>query len=156
VADDARRENPSEFPFGRKERRLCFAGSSWTKNAYELTAVKWYDARVMAKLLLLALAALCASCTPQVPPHPALAPITAERLLHYDARAQNRLKHIKSEDPTCDFKVLMPDQSNHPDSIEANHVVSCGGRTDLKQFDANAEFRWNKERGQWELAYFGS
>ena len=116
---------------------------------------KWYDARVMTKLPLLAIAALSAGCTPKVPPHPALSPMTAERILHFDGKAQNRLKQIQSQDRTCDFRLQLPDQGTHPDTVEVDHVVSCGGRNDLVQFDANAEFSWNKERGQWELTHFG-
>jgi hypothetical protein len=110
----------------------------------------------MTKLSLLAITALAGvGCTPKVPPHPALGPVTAERILHYDTKAQNRLKESKSQDPSCDYKIQLPDQSTHPDSVEVDHVVWCGGRNDLKQFDANAEFTWNKERGQWELSHFG-
>jgi hypothetical protein len=108
------------------------------------------------KRLIFAPLILLMGCTEKAPPHPALSPLAAERLLHYDTRAQNRLKSIQKQDRTCDFKIQLPDQSTHPTVVEADHVVTCGGRNDLKAFDANAEFQWNKAQKRWELSHFGS
>ena len=63
---------------------------------------------------------------------------------------------MKTQNPTCEFKVILPDQSSHPDTVTVDHVVNCGGRTDLKEFDSNVEFQWNKTTNEWELSYFGS
>jgi hypothetical protein len=108
------------------------------------------------KQLCLPLALALASCSTPKPAHPGLTPLAAEQLLHFDTRAQNRLKYIKSRNPICDFKVVLPDQSAHPDTITVEHVVNCGGRTDLKEFDSSVEFQWNKTTNEWELSYFGS
>lgn len=77
-------------------------------------------------------------------------------LVHYDTRAANHLKYIKSQDPTCEYRLQLPDQGNHPDSVEVDHIAFCSGRSDLKAFDASVEFRWNKAENKWELYHFGS
>lgn len=76
-------------------------------------------------------------------------------LLRFDTNAQNRLLVIKKRDPRCEYKVELPDQSSHPTSIQADHVVSCGGNNRLKEFDTSVEFAYNKESQRWEISRFG-
>jgi hypothetical protein len=96
----------------------------------------------------------CSSTKP--PEHPPLSPTIAEQLLHYDTRADNHLKNLKRLDPTCVYKLQLPDQSTHPESIEIDHIAFCSGRNDLKAFDTRADFQWNKAAGKWELVHVGS
>jgi len=96
------------------------------------------------------------ACSSPRPTHPALSPGAAQQLLRYDTRAANHLKSIQSQDRTCVYQVNLPDQSNHPDSVEVDHIAFCSGRSDLKQFDTRVEFQWNKAENKWEISHFGS
>lgn len=96
------------------------------------------------------------ACSRPRPSHPALSPTIAQQLLRYNTRAANHLKYIQSQDRTCVYELQLPDQSNHPDSVEVDHIAFCSGRNDLKQFDARVEFQWNKTENKWEIAHFGN
>jgi hypothetical protein len=63
---------------------------------------------------------------------------------------------VQHENRSCEYVLHLPDQGAHQDSIEVDHIVSCGGRTDLKAFDASVEYEWNKAKGSWEISHFGS
>jgi hypothetical protein len=122
----------------------------------------WYHARVVMKRSCIVLACLVAAlafgsaCSSPRPSHPALSPTVAQQLLRYNTRAANHLKYIQSQDRSCVYQLTLPDQSNHPDSVEVDHIAFCSGRSDLKQFDARVEFQWNKAEHKWELVHFGS
>jgi hypothetical protein len=96
-----------------------------------------------------------AACSSPRPTHPGLSPTVAQELLRYNTRAANHLKYIKSQDRSCVYQVVLPDQSNNPSTIEVNHIAFCSGRNDLKQFDARVEYQWNKNANKWEISYFG-
>lgn len=117
----------------------------------------WYDAAVKTRLYFVPLAAVfCISCGASRPTHPPLSPQIAQQLLRFNTRAANHLKFVQHENHTCEYVVHLPDQSGHPNSIEVDHIVSCGGRTDLKAFDASVEYEWNQTKGSWEITHFGS
>ncbi len=101
-------------------------------------------------------AAFLAACSPPKPAIPPLSPEVAQQLIRYDTRATNHLKFVQSQMPGCEYVLHLPDQASHPQSVEVDHIVSCGGRTDLKAYDASAEFQWNQAQGHWELYHFGS
>ena len=114
-----------------------------------------YDARVVKKFWLAPATLLLLACNPPPPPHPALSPGTAETLLRYDSRAAAHLQTLKHQDPTCIYRVVLPDQTAHPQSISVEHIAFCSGRNDLKAFDTRAEFEWDKAAGKWTLAHLG-
>ena len=117
----------------------------------------WYDAAVRVRAFFALFAALLAgACSSPPPSHPGLSPQAAQQLLRYNQRAVNHLKFVQHENPSCQYVLNLPDQSGHPDSVEVDHIVSCGGRTDFKAYDASVEFEWNKATGQWEISHFGS
>ena len=101
-------------------------------------------------------AAITTGCGSAPPSHPPLSPQVAQQLLRYNTRAANHLKFVQHENPACEYVLQLPDQSPHQDSIEVDHIVSCGGRTDLKAYDASVEYTWNKATGTWEITHFGS
>jgi hypothetical protein len=110
----------------------------------------------MKTLWLVPILAFEFACSSPPPQHPALGPGAAQELLRYNTRAANHLKYIKSQDPTCEYRLQLPDQGHHPDSVQVDHIAFCSGRNDLKAFDARVEFTWNKAENKWEISYFGS
>lgn len=99
---------------------------------------------------------ILASCTAPPPEHPSLTPLTANELLHNDTKAQNRLKEIKRQDRTCEYKFDVPaDQASHPDWVQIDHVVTCSGNSHPAAYDASIEFQYNKKTNQWEITRVG-
>ncbi len=117
-----------------------------------------YDARVK-KTICLAAAMLLTACTatpPPTPPIPSLNPQQAAELLHFSTKAENWLKYVKKQNPACGYKLDLPDQSAHPAEIDIDHVVSCGGATTAREFDASVVFVYDKAAGKWMLSRFSS
>jgi hypothetical protein len=116
-----------------------------------------YDAQVVRKLLWLPLVMMAASCTAPRTEHASLTPLTAAQLLRNDTPAQNRMKEIQRQDRTCEYKLeVPPDQKAHPDWVQVDHVVTCGGNTHPAAYDASIEFQFNKQTKEWEITRLGS
>ena len=100
---------------------------------------------------------LLAACSgPQKPTTPSLTPETAGQLLHYNRRASDYLTLIKKRDPSCQYNLVLPDQSNHPNEIDLDHIVQCNGQAAPREFDASVIFEYDKDAQRWTIRRFGS
>ena len=87
---------------------------------------------------------------------PALNPEEAASLLHYNSKAEVWLVHIRKTDPSCGYKLELPEQASHPTEIDLNHIVSCGGRPSPTEFDASVSFAYDKIQKKWVVSRFSS
>lgn len=99
---------------------------------------------------------LLASCTPPKEETPALTPQTAAALLQFNAKAKVWLEHVRKSDPTCGYKLDLPDQTNHPTTLDVDHAVSCNGRPSPRELDASISFSFDKASGHWVVTRFSS
>jgi hypothetical protein len=97
----------------------------------------------------------CASA-PKKPEVPALTPQSAASMLQFDNKAHNWIEYVKKHDPTCEYKLDLPDQSNQPTEIDLDHVISCGGRPSPKEYDASVVFTFDKAQQRWTVTRFSS
>ncbi|MGH9583208.1 MAG: hypothetical protein ACRD4O_09760 [Bryobacteraceae bacterium] len=93
---------------------------------------------------------------PPRPSIPALTPQNAAELLHYDNRAANWLTFVRKQDPSCDYRLELPNQSAHPTEIDLNHIVSCAGRPSPAEFNAGVSFVYDQNRHEWVIRQFSS
>ena len=111
----------------------------------------------VSKLACLAVLLILTSCSSQQKPTaPFLTPEGAAGLLHNDGRAEAWLITVKKRDPSCEYKLDLPDQTNHPTDLDVQHIVSCGGRPAPLEFDAKVSFSYDKDKGQWVITRFSS
>ncbi len=87
---------------------------------------------------------------------PSLTPQEASALLQYDNKAHNWIMYVKKQNPVCDYKLDLPDQSNQPAEISLDHIVTCGSRPSPKEFDASVVFVYDKAQGRWVVQRFAS
>lgn len=97
-----------------------------------------------------------ASCTPPKPQIPALTPQAAAGLLQFNASAKTWLIHVRKEDPTCTYKLDLPDQTSHPTTVDVDHIVSCGGRPSPRALDATVTFKYDEAAARWVVSRFQS
>ncbi len=105
------------------------------------------------------LSALLVSCGPA--PHkkadiPMLNPQEAGALLHYNNKAQDWMKYVRRQNPACEYHLELPDQTNHPTTIDLAHIVLCGSRPSPKEFDATVSFEYDATQGKWVITRFAS
>jgi len=96
------------------------------------------------------------ACDPPKPTTPSLLPETAGELLHYSAKAETWLMHVRKQDPSCEYKLDLPDQSSHPTEIDLDHIVRCGGRPSSREFDASVSFEYDRDARRWIIRRFAS
>ncbi len=87
---------------------------------------------------------------------PALTPENAMALLRYNPKAQTWITYVKKQNPTCDYKLELPDQMAQPTSIDLDHIVVCGGRPSPKEFDASVSFEFDRSKQKWVIRRFAS
>lgn len=109
--------------------------------------------------LSLAFAALvgCDS-TPPKPTTPALTLQNASEMVHRNPKADNWLKYVQRNyrQAACEYKLELPDQTNHPTEIDLDHIMWCGNKPSPKEFDASVSFKYDKEAQHWVLSRFAS
>ena len=110
----------------------------------------------MTKSSLCVLIVVLAACSAPPPPTPALLPETAAGLLQYNNKAKDWLTYVKKHDPSCDYKLDIPDQSSHPAEIDLDHIMYCGGRPGPKEYDASVQFVYDKAAQRWVVLRFSS
>jgi hypothetical protein len=101
-------------------------------------------------------AAILFSCGSPKPTTPALTPQTAAALLQYNNKAKDWLTYVKKQNPACEYKLDLPDQTSQPTSIDLDHIVYCAGRPSPKEFDASVSFVYDKAAGRWVITRFAS
>jgi hypothetical protein len=111
---------------------------------------------IVTKLASLICLVFLTACSSPPPPTPSLTPQNAGGLLHYNNRAENWLKFVKKRDPTCDYKIELPDQSSHPASIDLDHIVWCSNRPAPKELNASVQFVYDKAAQRWVILRFSS
>jgi len=97
---------------------------------------------------------LLAACSSPPPPTPSITPQNAAELLHYNNKAENWLKFVKKRDPSCGYKLDIPDQSSHPTQIDLDHIVWCGNQPGPKELDASVQFVYDKAAQRWVVLRF--
>lgn len=110
----------------------------------------------MNKLVCAGVMVLLTACSPSKPTVPSLNPGQAAALLQYHHRAQGFLTYVKKNNPNCQYRLDLPDQSSNPTTIDLDHIVVCGGRPAPKEFDASVSFEYDKAAGTWKITRFAS
>ncbi|HMF79746.1 MAG TPA: hypothetical protein VK604_29055 [Bryobacteraceae bacterium] len=111
----------------------------------------------MTALKLVPCALLLTACgAPPKPATPALTPETAAQLLHYNAKASVWLAHVKKQNPTCEYKLEIPNQMASPVEIDVPRIVWCGGQPAPRELNASVSFEYDKSTGRWTVARFAS
>ena len=87
---------------------------------------------------------------------PSLNPEQAAGLLQFNHKADAWITFVKKNNPSCGFRVILPDQSAHPTEIDIDHVVSCGNRPSPKEFDASVVFTYDEAAQKWTISRFAS
>lgn len=103
-----------------------------------------------------ALVVWSAGCTKPKPEVPSLTPQQASALLQFDNKAHNWLDFVKRNNTGCEYKLDLPDQTNQPEEIDVDHIVSCAGRPAPKEFDASVVFSYDKTQQRWIVKRFSS
>jgi hypothetical protein len=101
--------------------------------------------------LTLLLVAACGTPKPRVP---SLGPEEANSLLHYNPKAETWMIHVKRADPSCEYRLDLPDQTSQPTTIDLDHIVYCGNRPSPKEFDAAVSFAYDPTTGKWSITRF--
>lgn len=101
--------------------------------------------------LILLLATACGTPKPRVP---SLGPEEANALLHYNSKAETWMIHVKRADPSCEYRLDLPDQTSQPTAIDLDHIVYCGNRPSPKEFDAAVSFAYDPQTGKWSITRF--
>lgn len=99
---------------------------------------------------------LLAGCGSPKPRVPSLTPEQANELLHYNAKAETWMIHVKKQDPSCEYRLDLPDQTSQPTTIDLDHIVYCGNRPSGKEFDAAVSFAYDAQAQKWVIARFSS
>lgn len=107
-----------------------------------------------AATCVLAFALACSS--PPRPTTPALTPQIAGELLQYDTQAQTWLTYVRRQNPSCDYKLDLPEQRAHPTEVDLSHIMWCGNRPAPTEFDASVSFMYDANRHQWVIRKFYS
>jgi hypothetical protein len=108
------------------------------------------------KLAALTAAVLLVACGSPKPRVPSLTPEEANALLHYNAKAETWMIHVKRQDPTCEYRLDLPDQTSQPTAIDLDHIVYCGNRPSPKEFDAAVSFAYDPQTTKWTITRFQS
>jgi hypothetical protein len=98
----------------------------------------------------------CAACGDPKPATPALTPQLAAELLHYNNSAENWIKSVKQRDPSCEYRLDLPDQTPKPTEIDLTHIVWCGNSPGPREFDASVSFEYDKAAQRWVIKRFSS
>lgn len=103
--------------------------------------------------LALLIAASCGTPKPRVP---SLTPEGARALLNYNPKAETWMIHVKKQDPSCEYRLDLPDQTSQPTEIDLDHIVYCGNRPSPREFDAAVSFAYDPQTQRWTITRFQS
>lgn len=85
---------------------------------------------------------------------PSLTPEEARALLNYNPKAQTWMSNVRKRDPTCEYRLDLPDQTSQPTDIDLDHIVYCGNRPSPKEFDAQVSFAYDPQTQRWTITRF--
>ena len=97
---------------------------------------------------------LGAACSPPKPRVASLTPEEANALLHYNPKAETWMIHVKKQDPSCEYRLDLPDQTSQPTTIDLDHIVLCNNRPSPKEFDAAVSFAYDAQAQKWVITRF--
>jgi hypothetical protein len=106
--------------------------------------------------VLAVIALLWVACGPPPEVTPALTPENAVALLQNDNKAKGWMTYALKQDSSCQWRLDLPDQSNHPVEVEVAHIMNCRVTSNPRALDARAAFTFNKAQKRWELTDFRS
>jgi hypothetical protein len=109
---------------------------------------------ISLKLGALSLLLFVVACGTPKPRVPSLTPEEANGLLHYNPKAETWMIHVKRADPTCEYRLDLPDQTSQPTAIDLDHIVYCGNRPSPKEFDAAVSFAYDPQTQRWSITRF--
>ena len=104
-------------------------------------------------VVLMGLLSACSAPKPRVP---SLTPGEANELLNYNAKAKTWMIHVKKQNPSCDYRLDLPDQTSQPTTIDLDHIVYCGNRPSPMEFDAAVSFAYDPQTQKWVITRFSS
>lgn len=111
-------------------------------------------ANILLRIGIVSVALVLGACSPPKPRVPSLTPEGANELLHYNPKAETWMIHIKKQDPSCEYRLDLPDQTSQPTSIDLDHIVYCSNRPSSKEFDAAVSFAYDPQAQKWVIARF--
>jgi hypothetical protein len=110
----------------------------------------------LPKIVAIALLAIWGGCGTPKPRVASLTPEEANELLHYNPKAETWMIHVKKQDPSCEYRLDLPDQTSQPTTIDLDHIVYCGNRPSPKEFDAAVSFAYDPQTQKWAITRFSS
>jgi hypothetical protein len=87
---------------------------------------------------------------------PALTPENAAAILRNYQKAQDWITYVRRHNPSCEYRLDLPDQSSQPTTIDLDHIVVCRGAASPKEFDASVSFEYDKDAQRWVVSRFAS
>jgi hypothetical protein len=109
---------------------------------------------LLTKMAVLTGVVLGSACSPPKPRVPSLTPQQANELLNYNPKAKTWMIHVKKQDPSCEYRLDLPDQTSQPTAIVLDHIVVCNGRPSPKEFDAAVSFAYDPQAQTWAITRF--
>lgn len=110
----------------------------------------------LAKSSAVSLLLLLVACGAPKPRVPSLTPEEANSLLHYNPKAETWLIHVRKQDPSCEYRLDLPDQTSQPTAIDLDHIVYCGNRPSPVEFNAAVSFAYDPQTQKWTITRFQS
>jgi hypothetical protein len=99
---------------------------------------------------------LLGACSAPKPRVPSLTPSEANELLNYNPKAKTWMIHVKKQNPGCDYRLDLPDQTSQPTTIDLDHIVYCNSRPSPIEFDAAVSFAYDPQAQRWVITRFQS
>lgn len=96
------------------------------------------------------------ACAPSKPEVPALTPQAAAALLQLNPKSKNWLERVKKDNPACEYKIELPDQSAHPTVIDIERAITCGTQPAPRALNATVSYTYDQAAGHWVISRFSS
>ena len=99
---------------------------------------------------------LLTACSPPKATVPSLTPGLAATLLQMTPKSKNWITGVKRQNPVCEYRIELPDQSSHPTVIDLQQIIFCGSQPAPRAMNASVSYRYDKESGRWVISRFSS
>jgi hypothetical protein len=96
------------------------------------------------------------ACGAPKPRVPSLTPGEANELLNYNPKAKTWMIHVRKQNPNCEYRLDLPDQTSQPTTIDLEHIVYCNNRPSSLEFDATVSFAYDPQAQRWVITRFQS